>query len=422
MNVRRLALAVLTDVTDGGAYANLRLKQAQAGLPEADARFLAALVYGTLERLLYLDHVLAAYAPGRAKKAVRGILRLGACELLFLRTPPHAAVSEYVSLCRALGKGGAAGFVNAVLRRVDRERGTPPPLPAALDERLSIRYSHPLWLVRMWLEELGREETERLLACPPLPQCVRAQYPETPEGLLASLPCPAERGRMDANCLRLARGLDVTASEAFAAGRMTVQGEGAMLACRALGDCRGLSVLDACAAPGGKSAYIASLAQNDVALTCFELHEHRVALLERTLERLHVAARIERRDAAVFDPAYADAFDAVLVDAPCSGLGLLAGKPDLRYRAAEDDVASLAAVQAAILDACARYVRPGGVLVYATCTVSRRENGEQTAAFLARHADFAPDALPFAQGHALQLLPHVHGTEGFFMARMRRCT
>ena len=127
MNVRRLALAVLTDVTDGGAYANLRLKQAQAGLPEADARFLAALVYGTLERLLYLDHVLAAYAPGRAKKAVRGILRLGACELLFLRTPPHAAVSEYVSLCRALGKGGAAGFVNAVLRRVDRERGTPPP-------------------------------------------------------------------------------------------------------------------------------------------------------------------------------------------------------------------------------------------------------------------------------------------------------
>ena len=403
MNVRRLALAVLTDVTDGGAYANLRLKQAQAGLPEADARFLAALVYGTLERLLYLDHVLAAYAPGRAKKAVRGILRLGACELLFLRTPPHAAVSEYVSLCRALGKGGAAGFVNAVLRRVDRERGTPPPLPAALDERLSIRYSHPLWLVRTF-------------------QSMRAQYPETAEGLLASLPCPAERGRMDANCLRLARGLDVTASEAFAAGRMTVQGEGAMLACRALGDCRGLSVLDACAAPGGKSAYIASLAQNDVALTCFELHEHRVALLERTLARLHVAARIERRDAAVFDPAYADAFDAVLVDAPCSGLGLLAGKPDLRYRAAEDDVASLAAVQAAILDACARYVRPGGVLVYATCTVSRRENGEQAAAFLARHADFAPDALPFAQGHALQLLPHVHGTEGFFMARMRRCT
>ena len=112
----------------------------------------------------------------------------------------------------------------------------------------------------------------------------------------------------------------------------------------------------------------------------------------------------------------------MLVDAPCSGLGLLAGKPDLRYRAAEDDVASLAAVQAAILDACARYVRPGGVLVYATCTVSRRENGEQTAAFLARHADFTPDALPFAQGHALQLLPHVHGTEGFFMARMRRCT
>lgn len=422
MNVRRLALAVLCDVTDGGAYANLRLKQAQAGLDETDARFLSALLYATLDHLLYLDHILAAYAPQRQKKAVRAILRLGACELLFLRTPPHAAVSEYVSLCRSLGKGAVAGFVNAVLRRIDRERDALPPLPEAADERLSVRYSYPLWLARMWTHERGAQEAKRLMACPPLPQCVRPQYPETVAGLLAALPCPAERGRMDPNCLRLGRGLDVTACAPFLSGRMAVQGEGAMLACRALGDCRGLRVLDACAAPGGKSAYIASLAENDVALTCFELHEHRAALLARTLDRLHVAARIERRDAAAFDPSFSDAFDAVLVDAPCSGLGLLTGKPDLRYGKTAADIDALAALQSAILDTCARYVRPGGLLVYATCTISARENEAQVAAFLARRADFIPDRLPFADGASLQLLPHVHGTEGFYMARMRRCT
>lgn len=422
MNVRRLALDVLSDVTDGGAYANLRLKQAQAGLSAADARFLSALVYTTLDRLLYLDYILSAFAPGRQKRTVRALLRLGACELLCLRTPPHAAVSEYVSLCKQLGKGAAAGFVNAVLRRVDRERDALPPLPDAPDARLSIEYSYPLWLVRLWCAERGEAEARQLLAAAPRPLSVRAQYPETTEGVLAALPCGATRGHMDENCLYLDAGMDVTADPLFQAGRLAVQGEGAMLACRALGDCRGRRVLDACAAPGGKSAYIASLSENQAALTCFELHAHRLSLLQSTLERLHVRADLRQRDASVHDPAFDGAFDAVLVDAPCSGLGLLNGKPDLRYRKQPADIGALAQIQAHILDACAPYVRPGGTLVYATCTVSAAENERQTAAFFSRHPEFSPAPLPFHDGHELQLLPHRHGTEGFYLARMQRCT
>ena len=422
MNIRRIALDTLTDITDGGAYANLRLKQAQAGLGAQEARFLGALVYTTLEHLLRIDHILAAYAPQRQKKAVRALLRLGACELLFLHTPPHAAVSEYVSLCRAIGKGATAGFVNAVLRRIDRERDALPPLPDAEDERLSIQYSYPLWLVRKWLAERGKTDTEALLAQPPAALHVRPQYPMTAAELQTLLPSGTHPGRLDPNCLHVPGGFDAAASPLFLQGQMTVQGEGAMLACRALGDCRGKRVLDACAAPGGKSAYLASLAGNEIDLTCFELHEHRSALIRSTLSRLHVAANVITRDAAVYDPAYDSAFDAVLLDAPCSGLGLLAGKPDLRYNKREEDIAALVEIQAALLDTCSRYVRPGGTLVYATCTISLPENERQTEAFLARNKAFSPSPLPFSPEAQLQLLPHVHGTEGFYLARMQRCT
>ena len=418
---RRAALDALTDVTKNGAYANLRLKQACAGFSAQDARFIYALCYATLEHLLYLDHVLDACVQGRQKPLIRNILRMGCCELLFLNTPPHAAISESVALCRAADREAMCGFVNAVLRRIDRQRDALPPLPEDPALRLSIRYSCPLWIVALWLSAYGETETEALLSAQGPGLTVRAQYPCTTDALMAELPCPAARGRLDENALRLPAGLDVTALPAFAGGRLAVQGEGAMLLCRALSDCRGLRVLDACAAPGGKSAYLASLSENEIALTCFELHPHRLALMEKTLARLGVSASLIQRDAAQHDPAYDAAFDAVLLDVPCSGLGLLHEKPDIRYSKGPAEIDALAALQAKILAACAPYVRPGGLLVYGTCTISRKENEDQVNAFLAAHAEFRLERLPFAESGMLQLLPEVHGTDGFFVARMRRC-
>ena len=423
MNTRRQALNALCDITDRGAYANLRVKQLTASLPEREANLAAALVYHTLDHLLTIDYYLAHFVKGTQKPVIRGILRLGVCELLFLSTPAHAAINESVSLTKEVGKEGLASFVNAVLRNIDRNRASLPPFPTEPVARLSIQYSYPEWIVREWVARFGETQAEALLSRPASRLEVRAQYLFTTEELQQALPVSSEVNQLDQNSLSLASGFDLASHPLFQEGKFTVMGESAMLACRALGDMTGKRVLDACSAPGGKSAYLASLAKNDIHLTCFELHPHRKELLDKTLARLHVSAETQIRDAAVFDPALEQTFDGVLIDAPCSGLGLLGDKPDIRYSKSDADITALVAIQKSILETCARYVKPGGILVYATCTISRRENEEQVEAFLRAHSEFTAEEIPIplANNGQIQLLPHEHHTDGFFIARMRRC-
>jgi 16S rRNA (cytosine967-C5)-methyltransferase len=423
LNTRRQALDALCDITDRGAYANLRVKQLTSSLPEREAKLAAALVYHTLDHLLTIDYYLAHFVKGTQKPIIRGILRLGVCELLFLSTPAHAALNESVTLTKEVGKSGLSGFVNAVLRNIDRSRDSLPPFPAEPVARLSIQYSYPEWIVREWVIRFGEAETEALLSRPQSAIEVRAQYPYIRDELQKSLPVASTVNSLDENSLSLESGFDLASHPLFLEGKFTVMGESAMLACRALGDMRGKRVLDACAAPGGKSAYLASLSQNDIQLTCFELHPHRKELLDKTLARLHVAADTFIKDAAEFDPALEAAFDGVLIDAPCSGLGLLGDKPDIRYSKSDRDITELVEIQKHILEACARYVKHGGVLVYATCTISQRENEGQTDAFLHAHKEFVLEEIPIsvANDGQIQLLPHVHHTDGFYIARMRRC-
>jgi 16S rRNA (cytosine967-C5)-methyltransferase len=423
LNARRQALEALCDVTDRGAYANLRVKQLHELLPEREAKMAAALVYHTLDHLLTIDYYLSSFVQGSQKPVIRGILRLGVCELLYLSTPAHAAVSESVALVREVGKPALAGFVNAVLRNIDRSRDSLPPLPKEPVKRLSIQYSYPEWIVAEWLAAYGEAQTEALLARPESSMELRPQFPYTVSELQASLPVESTLNQWDQNSLRLKHGFDIASFPPFQEGKCTVMGESAMLACRALGDVTGERVLDACAAPGGKSAYLSSLTQNNIQLTCFELHPHRKDLLDKTLQRLHVSADTHLQDATEFLPEFEAAFDGVLIDAPCSGLGLLGDKPDIRYSKSDADVVALVALQQTILDVCSRYVAPQGVLVYATCTISARENERQIESFLARHAEFSLDQLPLSLSNngMLQLLPQVHDTDGFFLARMRRC-
>lgn len=423
MNFRKQSLDALCDITDRGAYANLRVKQLTRDLPQREAKQAAALVYTTLDHLLTIDYYLSHFVQGAQKPVIRGILRLGVCELLFFDTPAHAAVSESVQLVRESGKSALAGFVNAVLRRIDREREHLPALPKEPVKRLSIQYSYPEWIVAEWLNAYGEAETEALLSRPAAKVEVRAQYPFSTAELVSALPVESTVNQLDENSVSLEKGFDFAADPLFGEGKYTVMGQGAMLVCRALGNARAKRVLDACSAPGGKSAYLASLFENEIQLTCLELHPHRVELLEKTLLRLHVSAEIAQKDASVFDTAYENAFDAVLVDAPCSGLGLLGDKPDIRYSKSDADIVSLSALQQRILETCCRYVAPGGILVYATCTISRRENEEVVNWFLSGHTDYSLERLPLSpeNGGMLQLLPQRHGTDGFFIARMRKC-
>ena len=187
-----------------------------------------------------------------------------------------------------------------------------------------------------------------------------------------------------------------------------------MAICRFLGDMRGKKVLDACAAPGGKSAYLWSLTEGHIDLTCWELHPHRVELMERAFARLHVQAKCEARDASQAPQDGAPGYDAVLLDVPCSGLGLLREKPDVALHREAQDIDALCRTQAALLESCARLVHPGGALCYSTCTISLRENEQQVEAFLKAHGEYALE-------EQRQLLPQRDGTGGFYMARMKRC-
>jgi len=423
LNTRRQALEALCDVTDRGAYANLRVKQLTSSLPEREAKLAAALVYHTLDHLLTIDYYLSHFVKGTQKPVVRGILRMGVCELLFLSTPAHAAVSESVSLIREVGKPALSGFVNAVLRNIDRSRNELPPFPADPVKRLSIQHSYPEWIVSEWVARFGEEAAEQLMSQPASKLEVRAQYPFSREELQSLLPVNSTINELDENSLSLSGGFDLASNPLFQEGKFTVMGQSAMLACRALGDMRDKRVLDACAAPGGKSAYLASLTDNEIDLTCFELHPHRKELLDRTLERLHVTADTRIKDASEFDPVFESTFDAVLIDAPCSGLGLLNDKPDIRYSKSDADILSLVEIQDRILNACAHYVKPGGVLVYATCTISRRENEDRIESFLNIHDKFTLEQIPIPieNDGTIQLLPHIHHTDGFFLARMIRC-
>ncbi len=436
MSIRRIALAAFLDITDGGAYANLRLKQAAEGQEPRDVKWIHAAVYGALDHLQYIDYMLNHFTKGRQKPAIRGILRLGAHELLFMCVPPSAVCNEGVKLTKEIGKAALAGYVNAVLRALARsyEQDALPPLPQELCERLSVQYSWPRWIIETWVARLGAEETELLLRRRAPALSIRAQFPFTSEALadaLAERHIAFSRGRLDANCFHIDCGFDVANMPLFREGNITVQGEGAMLACRACGVSefaplsRPLRVLDACAAPGGKTAYLYSLARGNIELHAWELHAHRKELLDNTLTRLHVCADTRLQDASACVGDFKDYFDIVLLDVPCSGLGVAHEKPDVRlHHRFASDIAPLAQIQAAILHTCSAYVRPGGILVYASCTISAPENEEQIAAFLKRNGAFRAENPPqtqdlFLEGQ-VQLLPHIYQTEGFFIARMRR--
>ena len=321
---RRDALEILMDVVEGGAYANLRLKELRR--EPSQTAYISSLVYTALEHVRWADYMLSFYVKPQ-KKVVRNILRLAVAELFFMDTPDHAVVNGAVELTKECGKGSLSGLVNGVLRRMLREKDNLPPLPQEPVARLSIQYGCPEWIVREWIGRFGEAETIQLLRFEPPAMEIRAQHPYTSKELSEQLSVPFVRGKVDENCFRLNQSIPLSSLSLFQEGKIAVQGEGAMAICRFMGDMRGRKVLDACAAPGGKSAYLWSLTEGDIDLTCYELHPHRVALMKRTFARLHVQARCEARDASLGPEDAAPCFDAVLLDVPCSGLGLLREKP-----------------------------------------------------------------------------------------------
>jgi len=443
---RVAALRVLDRVERSGAYADLALHGALADAPlSAQERALATeLVYGTLRWRGRLDALLAQVVPrplDSLESPVRSVLRLGAYQLVFLHSiPAPAAVDQAVRVARAIGLERATGLVNAALRRLAREHEALP-LPALEGDPLGHlvhALSLPAWLAQRWLDAYGPAEAAALAAAsnaaPPL--TVRANALRiSRDALLAELRArwpdarPASYAPLG---IVLGHGGNPAADPAFAAGRFAVQDEGSQLVVALLDPQPGERVLDACAAPGAKATAAAAAVGAEGRVLGLDRHARRLALVAREARRLGLATlELRACDVAAGLPpeAAAGAFDRVLVDAPCSGLGTLRRNADLRWRVAPGDPAELAATQRALLAAAARALRPGGVLVYSTCTLTPEENEDVVASFLADTPGFrraAPDAAPacvrplLGPDGALRTFPHRHGTDGFFAARLER--
>lgn len=434
---RRAALAAMRRTAEDGAYTDraLRAEADRVALDPRERALATRLAFGAVQRRLTLDHIATALAErdaARLDPVVREILRLGLLQIAFLDgIADHAAVDQSVELAKAHAPR-AAGLVNAVLRRATREaRGLLEALHDDTPESAAIKHSMPEWIAAMWWQAFGAQTARALLAAvnEPAESAVRANtLVTTRAALAAALPVPSRPAPELPEGLVLDGAFDASgAGDLWEAGALIPQSRAAMLVSRIVDPQPGQRVLDLCAAPGGKTTHLAALMEGSGEVVAVERRPGRAAELRATAARMRArAVTVEVADAA----RHRDdgPFDKVLVDPPCSGLGTLQGRPDRRWRATLEAIDELVRAQAAILDAAAAAVAPGGTVVYSTCTLSPRENERQVAAFLERHRDFAPDDLrsdpalwehPTVQGPLLSL-PHRDGTDGFFIARLRR--
>ncbi len=429
MNSRQEALLILADVLKNKSYLNLVLKKK---LPKdsEDKRFITALVSTTIENLFRIDYVLAQFTSAkRIHTVIRNILRLGACQLMFFeQVPASAAVNESVRLAELNGKRQLKGFVNAILRNLSQNLGSikyPDP-KEDFSEHLHIFYSYPKWLCEKYVADYGRAQAEAIFSHQAEHQktCIRQNKVVRDEPFLNF-----EKGKYCDDAFYIKNASSIDNMPTFKRGEFAVQGESSMICVMAAGIKKTDNVLDVCAAPGGKTAYAAQIA-SEGSVVAMELHEHRSALIENTIQRLKLNnVEIVTADATVFNPKQKDFYDVVLADVPCSALGLLYRKPDIKLWKEEEDIGNLTKIQYAILENCARYVRPGGVLLYSTCTLSKEENSLNIAKFLENNENFAKDdiknEIPEKLMHRvidgeLQLMPHIDNIDGFYMARLRR--
>lgn len=416
---RACAFSVIRRVFEQGAYADRALASEATGLGPRDRALATRLTYGTVQRRATLDHVAQALVGRKLEELdppVLAALRLGLFQILLLAgIADHAAVNESVELAKS-GPGGGFKLVNAVLRRATREgQAILDGLDDETPERAAILHSVPEWLARLWWSELGPAQARALLARvnePPESALRVNGLVATPEEVLARLPVPAHRAAEIPEGLVVEGPFDAQGSELWQAGAIMPQSRASMLVSRTLDPEPGNRVLDLCAAPGAKTTHLAALMRGEGEVVAVERHAGRAGSLRQTCARMHAGCvRVEQGDAAAWTGE--QSFDRVLVDPPCSGLGTLQSRPDIRWRSSLRDLAELPPIQAGILAAGARATAPGGVLVYSVCTITRAEGEGVIGGFLGEHPEFVLE-------RRVQLMPHVEGTDGFFIARLRR--
>lgn len=441
-NVRDAAVQLLESVEKNQAYSNLLLNSAieKNEISPIDIGLLTELVYGTLQRKMTLDYYLKPFIEENKKLQswVINLLRLTVYQMVYLgKIPDRAAIYEAVEIAKRRGHKGIASLVNGVLRSIQR-KGLPS-LDQITDpaERISVETSHPIWLVKRWLSQFGIEKTREMcevnLTAPLQTARVNLTRISREEclDLLEDEGFDVEPSPIIPEAIKCLRG-NLASSKAFKYGLLTIQDESSMLAAYALGIKEEEVILDACAAPGGKSSHIAEKLGNSGKVVSLDLHEHKVKLIVKNAERLGLenidARKMDSRQAA--EHFEKESVDRILLDAPCSGLGVMRRKPDMKYTKKEHDLSQLQSIQLSLLESVAPLLKAGGTLVYSTCTVDKSENQEVVDKFLSEHHGFEgdhefvermPEAVkPLISGFDVQILPQDFGSDGFYIACLRK--
>ncbi len=440
MKAREGAYEVLEKV-EAGAYANLALDQFLEGpgavLTRLDRNFLMELVQGTIKYRLYLDWIIdqLVQKPGQLKTGPRNMLRLGFYQLCFMdKVPARAATYETVNMAKHRFHSGVASLINGVLRNWlrDPEKIQWPNETSEPAKFLSVTLSHPLWMVEDWLQRYGYQRTRILCEYnnqPPELWLRTNTLRTNRDELMASLEaqgCEVRQGHYAPESVELLSGPSIRDLEAFQKGWFTVQDESSMLAAHGLAPKPGERVLDTCAAPGGKTTHMAQLMQDQGYILAWDLHPHRVELIKENSRRLGIhIIDAKAQDVLTAEPTDMEPFQKILVDAPCSGLGVLRRRSDARWRKSPEEIRQLTVIQKDILRRALACLAPGGRLLYSTCTIQPAENQLLVGSVLEEMAGFSPAKLPFeaiglGSDSMLQCLPFEHGLEGFFLAAIER--
>lgn len=441
-NVRATAMDLLVTIEKNQSYSNLLLNSTieKNELSPKDIGLLTELTYGTLQRRMALDFFLKPFIKDSKKLAdwILHLLRLTLYQMVYLdKIPDRAAIYEAVEIAKKRGHKGIASLVNGVLRSIQREGLPSFEIIADPIERLSLETSHPKWLVTRWVNQFGYDKTKEMcemnLTAPLQTARVNLTRISRDEciALLEEDGFQIEKSSIIPEAIRCLKG-NLASTLAFKYGMLTIQDESSMLASYALGVKENQSVLDACAAPGGKSTHIAEKMGNSGEVVSIDLHEHKVKLINDNARRLG----LENIDTVVMDSRQVgeqfkeESFDRILLDAPCSGLGVMRRKPDMKYTKTEQDVERLSSIQQKLLQSVSPLLKKGGILVYSTCTVDREENEKTVAEFLQKNPQFEGDTtfkdrMPEAvqsliKGYDLQIFPQDFGSDGFYIAVLRK--
>lgn len=446
MKEREIALYAITDILKEKAYNNIILRKTlnkNSHLSMVQRAFITELVNGTLRNMIQLDYIISLYsktALNKMKPFILNNIRISVYQIMYMdRVPDSAACNEAVELCKKRGFATLSGFVNGVLRNIARNKDNIkyPDFKEKPLEYLSVKYSYPMWILEYWSDEFSVEDMEKICISNRKPPFVSAcintvyykpsevkKYLEEEDGVAVT------GGVFMKNSLALSKVKDITQTKAFQMGMFHIMDESSMLAVEILDPKPGTVVMDVCSAPGGKSFYSAYKMKNKGTVIARDVYEHKIELINDGVNRLKLSAVSSQLfDGAKTDEKYIDAVDYLLIDAPCSGLGLARKKPDVKYNKTFEDVESLVEVQRNIVSAGVKYVKPGGIMVYSTCTISKKENIENVK-WICDNFDFEPvdisDVLPekiscsTAKEGYIQILPSDYGTDGFFIAKFRR--